>query len=122
MKRGRKIKYTKENFWDFVDKKEPNECWPWLGPKDPNGYGVCSTKIVEDGTNFYSHRKAYILIKGSIPLDKPFICHTCDNPSCCNPEHLFAGTNNDNMKDMVGKDRQAKGDYLKIFSTNSYRQ
>lgn len=82
----------------------PNGCWEWLRGKDRHGYGrmfIPGTK-----TTIGAHRMSYEENKG--PLDKAlYVCHTCDNTSCVNPEHLFLGSQKDNMKDMIEK----KGHY-----------
>ena len=67
------------------------------------GYGVFSV----NGKTKLAHRVAYELFKGGIPLNL-HVCHTCDNPKCCNPDHLFVGTAAENMSDKVKKGRQAK--------------
>lgn len=70
----------------------------------PNGYG----QIHSSGKTVYAHRVAYELQHGPIP-DGMFILHKCDNRKCVNHEHLFLGTFDDNMNDMVSKQRQAHG-------------
>lgn len=70
----------------------------------PNGYG----QIHLNGKTVYAHRVAYELAKGSIP-EGMFILHSCDNRKCVNPDHLSVGTFDDNMADMVDKERQAHG-------------
>jgi len=72
-----------------------NSCWEWQGYRKPNGYGFYAGQ--------YTHRLAYKLFIGDI--GDMNVCHTCDNPSCCNPEHLFLGTQSDNANDMVAKKR-----------------
>ncbi len=81
-------------------------CWEWIGYKNDKGYGSISFK----GIPTRVHRlAAYIWL--DFDLDsKLLVCHHCDNPSCFNPEHLFIGTNTDNSKDMVNKNRQQKGE------------
>lgn len=80
-------------------------CWIWQGYCTPKGYGTTQIK----GKNKLVHRVSYQEFIGPIPKDLPNICHQCDTPPCCNPEHLFPGTNQDNMKDRDNKNRQAKG-------------
>jgi len=95
-----------KNFWKKVDIKSENECWEWNACKNKHGYG--QFKI--DKKLYGSHRISWILTNGDIPEDDNycktlFVCHSCDNPGCVNPNHLFLGTNKDNMKDMINKNR-----------------
>lgn len=80
-------------------------CWRWLGAKHGKGYGHFKMPTGKgDGRIEKAHRTAYNLYVGEIP-DGLMVLHRCDNPSCVNPDHLFLGTNDDNMKDMVAKGR-----------------
>ena len=95
-------KPTKYNyFWHWVNIKNIDECWNWQGIKYPvMGYGR-----VNIGANaFYAHRIAWEKAIGEIP-EGMLVCHICDNPPCCNPNHLFFGTQQDNMTDMNEKGR-----------------
>lgn len=83
-------------FWQMVDVRDVDECWPWLERTDKDGYGI-------DYGPTKAHRRAYELTKG--PLGSLFSCHHCDNEPCCNPNHLFAGTPLDNMLDKKAKGR-----------------
>jgi len=89
-----------ERFWAKVDKRGATDCWEWRGSKAGKGYG----QIWEGGRNLYAHRISWELANGPIPAGK-FVCHHCDNPSCVNPAHLWIGSNADNMRDMIAKDR-----------------
>lgn len=80
--------------------KQPTGCWEWQKSKNKNGYG----QIRLGKTMVRTHRLSYQLFKGPIPV-KMHVCHSCDNPSCINPDHLWVGTQKDNMKDMVNKGR-----------------
>lgn len=99
---------TPQNFWQHVDKTE--NCWLWMGRKHPFGYGVLlfGREIARDRKQAFAHRVAWELTYGTIP-SRTQVCHSCDVPVCCNPAHLFLGTQRDNMADKVKKDRQAKG-------------
>ena len=90
-----------ERFWDSVHIC-PDGCWRWHGCI-PNGYGRLQTHFI-DGPKTSAHRYSYMIHKGSIP-EGMFICHTCDNPSCVNPDHLYAGTHSQNMLDMHSRGR-----------------
>ena len=96
-----------DRFYRGFKKGGRSECWSWLKGKDDEGYGC----IYFDGKRTRSHRVSYRLYYGIIP-DGLHVLHRCDNPSCVNPYHLFLGTNKDNMKDKVSKNRQNKGSYV----------
>jgi DNA-binding CsgD family transcriptional regulator len=90
----------------ILDKTSLNNvsgCWEWLGTIK-RGYGMLSVKSITK----YSHRVSYEAFIGPIPSGM-CVCHKCDNPGCCNPDHLFLGTVLDNMTDMVSKSRSAIG-------------
>jgi hypothetical protein len=103
---------TPEVLWSKVNKRGEDECWEWLGYINQDGYG--RTWINDVG--YYAHRVIYNLAyPNTITLSAPksssdvgFLLHTCDNPACCNPKHLFVGTHLDNMLDKVAKNRQKK--------------
>lgn len=89
---------TPERFWRRVD--QAGDCWVWTGSKTPHGYGT----VRWSGDRLYSHRLAYTLANGPIP-DGMFVCHRCDNPPCVRPDHLWLGTNADNIADRHQKGR-----------------
>lgn len=96
-----------ERFWSNVDKRGPDECWSWTASINArrDGYGRFWIKRVEYRTN----RMAYWLHYGVDPADQD-ACHTCDNPPCCNPAHLFKGTRAANLEDMTRKKRRVYGE------------
>lgn len=90
-----------KNFWDKVQKSDG--CWNWTGCRR-RLYGSFQFSFNKIKRHIPSHRVAYAMFKGAIPRGL-LICHTCDNPSCVNPDHLFLGTNMDNMLDKMRKGR-----------------
>jgi len=93
-----------KRFWKYVNKKEKNDCWEWIGTKDVYGYGIYSIKSVL----YKAHRASYYFENGHI--DKNLICcHSCDNPSCVNPHHLWLGTQKQNILDRGKKNRTVTG-------------
>lgn len=97
-------KSPEERLWDGISKAPGQgpggDCWEWQNHTIASGYG----SLFVGGKNTLAHRFAYELASGSIP-DGLFVCHRCDNRKCCNPAHLFLGTNSDNMLDMYRKGR-----------------
>lgn len=87
-------------FWSRVQGDTDFQCWPWRGRKGAKGYGRYGDTM--------AHRVAYELTCGPIP-DGLVVRHRCDNPPCCNPSHLEAGTQKDNMADAMLRNRLARG-------------
>ena len=94
-----------QRFWSKVDPAPSQCCWEWTACKSSDGYGCFTLNY----RNLRAHRLAYTLSKGEIP-EGLVVRHTCDNPVCCNPDHLILGTHTDNMADMLERKRQAKGE------------
>lgn len=93
-----------ELFWSRVDKSGgPGVCWPWMHSCNPAGYGRFHSR----GLTWAAHRVAYELTYRDLG-DDLVVCHQCDNPPCCNPDHLFKGTHTDNMRDASAKGRMGK--------------
>lgn len=89
-------------------KRQPNGCLEWQKFCHPTrGYGQMGRGPRGEGL-IETHRAAWVVTHGPIP-DGLFVLHRCDNPPCCDPGHLFLGTNADNSSDKVAKGRQASG-------------
>jgi hypothetical protein len=86
----------------YIERVTESGCWIWMGSTWSGGYGY----VRNEGKYISAHRYMYELYKGKIP-DGLNCLHTCDNPSCVNPNHLFLGTQTDNMRDMIKKGRGA---------------
>ncbi len=96
--------FSADDFWSKVVKIE-NGCWTWNGLHDSNGYGLVNV----DGVKTRCHRVAFTLTNGPVEKGK-YVCHRCDNPGCCRPDHLFAGTALDNSRDCAEKGRNCRGE------------
>ena len=97
-----------DRFWEKADKKGEDECWEWLAGKNYKGYGVF--RFDDNGKlGYIAHRASWKIHFGCRPKHL-LVLHHCDNPSCVNPNHLFLGTNQDNMNDMSNKKRSTWGE------------
>lgn len=99
-----------ERFWAKVDKPvDPNGCWVWMSSKRGKGYGSFRLGKHPNGTRHVesSHRLAWIFVRGPIPYGM-CVLHKCDNPPCCNPDHLFLGSVAENNRDRNRKGRSAR--------------
>lgn len=92
-----------DRFWSKVDRLDPSGCWVWTANKNNKGYGLF--RPGGKAPKRLAHRLAFEDRFEPIPFGL-VICHTCDNPSCVNPDHLFLGTRKDNYVDMVNKGRR----------------
>lgn len=109
---SRKPRPLKQRFWEKVDVRGPDECWPWMAAKDGHGYG--SIGIGNRKVRNATHVLFYLRHDHWPPKGKQ-VNHHCDNRSCLNPRHLYLGTHKSNMCDMVkrgrGRSGQKKGEY-----------
>lgn len=103
-------------FWRFITRGAPNDCWEWQGNRNKKGYGI----IAEQTGRTLAHRLSWIIHYDPIPGDLR-VLHTCDNPPCCNPSHLFLGTQADNVRDMDNKGRRGNGGGTKALGELSHQ-
>jgi predicted XRE-type DNA-binding protein len=95
-----------ERFWEKVATREDDACWNWTAFRNPKGYGLAHVAVGR--SMVHAHRVAWELVNGPVQHGL-VVCHRCDNPTCCNPSHLFLGSQADNVHDMVSKCRQRSG-------------
>ncbi len=93
-----------DRLWRDVD-RSGDGCWEWQAAKITNGYGHFQFQKI----HYYAHRTAWLVANGSIPTGL-HVLHTCDNRACCRPDHMFLGTQADNMRDMIAKGRKTRGE------------
>ena len=121
-----------ERFWMQTEKRLPDECWEWIGSKNDDGYG----SIQINKTLTKAHRFSWQISNGEIPTGL-CVLHKCDNPSCVNPNHLFLGTQQDNIIDMHKKGRlnyktrkpnpkslpqESINELCQLYATGNYKQ
>lgn len=94
-------------FWAKVQLAGQDQCWLWQGAADKWGYGRFGFYIVGVKKQVLATRFSYTITKGPVPNGE-LVLHSCDNPACVNPNHLYAGTHNKNMEDMKVKGRAYK--------------
>lgn len=88
-------------FWSRVPQGDPEQCWVWEGFRNPQGYGTFPLNCGQIMAHRYS-----LALKLGRPIEHPMMaCHTCDNPGCVNPNHLWEGTRSDNVRDAITKGR-----------------
>jgi hypothetical protein len=108
-----KPKSLVDRFWDKFDRPEEG-CWQWKAMTDENGYGHVSPSK-------YAHRVAWLLWFGPIP-EGINVCHRCDNPGCVRPDHLFLGTQADNVQDCIMKKRHVPPRPKTILTASQIKQ
>lgn len=96
------VRTAPDRFWSKVQRGSEHECWPWVGHRNRLGYGRFT---YVRGMTQQATRIAWLLWHGSLPPNDMFVCHSCDNPPCVNPNHLWLGTCKQNVQDMVQKGR-----------------
>lgn len=90
---------AEKRFWNFVEKTAT--CWLWKASKCGKGYGAFAASWKK---HQMAHKFSWIMHNGPIQ-NGLFVMHHCDNPSCVRPDHLWLGSNSDNMRDMIKKGR-----------------
>lgn len=93
-----------ERWWNKVDRRGDDECWPWLAARDRDGYGKFQYGPKGGQTHIRAHRWIVDYLHGPIPLGL-VVLHSCDNPPCVNPAHLSVGTVADNNAEKFARDR-----------------
>lgn len=98
-----KLSDERERF-ERLFRVEPNGCWVWTGAAHRNGYGKFGRRQADAWRTETAHRVAWSIYRGPIPAGL-LVCHNCDTRPCVNPDHLWLGTQRDNLADMRSKDR-----------------
>ncbi len=107
-RRLRKLSEAKtiKAFWANINRRRRDQCWLWTGCVTKTGYG----RFFAEGKTMRANRIVAGLHRGKMLTNDELACHKCDNPPCCNPDHIFVGTNLDNSTDCCSKQRQLRGE------------
>lgn len=99
-----KLRPWQDRFWEQVDKRGPDECWEWKSCALSKKHGRFHVDRYIGNTG--AHCVGFYFYYGRWPNPDLCVCHTCDNPPCCNGRHLFEGTHGDNLADSIAKGRR----------------
>lgn len=105
------------NFWSKISIGEPDECWPWMASRYPDGYGMVGIRNQGRSTTMRAHAFALTLATAE-DANGRFTLHHCDNPPCCNPAHLYWGNQRQNIKDM---DSRGRGKRVRLVGSKNPR-
>ena len=103
-------------FWKRVDKRGPDDCWPWVGSVDGGGYGTIFNRLGKPHAPEKTHRVSWEIANGRSVPSGVHVCHKCDNPPCCNPSHLFLGTATENALD---REQKGRGGDRRLFGSRN---
>ncbi len=111
-----------QRFWAKVKTGGPGGCWLWTASRmDAYGHGQFTRSVAGKQRHLYAHRVVWELTVGPIPAGQ-VVCHRCDVPECVNPQHLFLGTQQDNLNDARQKGRLIDGMGARKLSDAAYRE
>ena len=102
---GNQITKDAGYFWRRVQNGSPTECWEWKASRNPTGYGSYIV-FIEGKREQRAHRVAFFYATGIAPAEK-HVLHKCDNRACCNPDHLYLGTHQQNMDDRWARNKNS---------------